>query len=240
VSEEARKPTKQRNYLVSAVLAVFTIAIVQAVWPGTIPFGSFEAWTVRGGIVDWLAAAWPILAIGFGLQTAICIVRWDDRLMRTAYAAYSPFDILKAGTLISLWAGVVEEIAFRWLIFYAQIVWVKVANFLVFGFLGLGLACIFHVHIFGPIADVATLGGLHGWLFHPTGWAVGAAMLATNAFFRDGHRYQGWFGWIDSWFFGMLMFWLMFTYGLPAAIVVHFLYDFIIFAVVAAFAALRR
>jgi len=238
VSEEKEK--KPRSYLTSAFLAIFTIAIVQWLWPGVIPFGSFDAWYVTGGLADWLGSAWWVLAWGVALQSLICIARWDDRLMRTSYAEVTPGEILKAGTIISLWAGVVEEIAFRWLIFYAQIVWVKVVNFLVFGFLGLGLACLFHVHIFGPIADFTTLGGLHGWLFHPAGWAVGAAMLATNAFFRDGHRYQGWFGMVDSWFFGMLMFWLMFSYGLPAAILIHFLYDFLVFAVAALFAAIRR
>ena len=55
-------------------------------------------------------------------------------------------------------------------------------------------------------------------------------MLYTNAFFRDGHRYQGPIGVLNSWFAGMFLFWIMFTYGLPAAILVHFMYDFLIFS----------
>lgn len=235
-----RKPRKGRNYLVSAFCAIFTILIVQAAWPGTIPFDTFAVWRTNGGLGEWLEAGWPILAWGFGIQSLILLIRWEERLMRSTFGGASAGEILKAGTIISLWAGVVEEICFRWLIFYAQIVWVKVLNFLVFGFLGLGLACLFHVHVYGPIANFTTLGGLEEWLFHPAGWAVGAAMLATNSFFRDGHAYQGLFGLLNSWFLGMFFFWTTFTFGLPAAIALHFLYDFVIFGTVALFAAIRR
>lgn len=235
-----RSERKRRNYLASAFLSIFTIAIFQALWPGTIPFGTFAVWKTTGAIGDWLAAGWPILAWGFGIQSLILLFSQQRRFMSDPFDEASPLDILKAGAVISLWAGVMEEISFRWLIFYSQIVWLKIVNFLFFGFLGLGLACFFQVHLFGPIADFTTFGGLHGWLFSPSGWAVGAAMLGTNAFFRDGHAYQGWFGLLNSWFGGMFFFWMMFSFGLPAAILMHVLYDLVVFSTVALFAAFRR
>lgn len=85
-----------------------------------------------------------------------------------------------------------------------------------------------YTYIAGPLASMVTLGKMSNILFHPSGWAVGSALLSSNGFFRDGHKYLGLFGWINSWFIGMFMFWLLFEYGIVACIVVHFLYDFFI------------
>jgi hypothetical protein len=238
MSEENKRA--YRNYLVSAMSAVCTIAVVQALWPGVIPFQTFAVWNTAGTVQDWILAGAPVLAWGFGIQGLICLCNWNARIMRHPYLEATPKEIFVKGLRISVWAGVTEEISFRWLIFFAQIFWIKVLNFLFFGFLGLGLPRFFHLHLFGPLADWTTFGGLHDFLFSPAGWAVGAAMLGTNAFFRDGHSYQGILGVLNSWFIGMFCFWLMFTYGLPAAILIHFLYDLIIYSVLAGHAALRK
>jgi len=84
-----------------------------------------------------------------------------------------------------------------------------------------------------PLADWTTFGHLHEQIYHPHSWAVGAGMLSANVFFRDGHKYQGTFGVINAWFGGMVLFWVLFQYGLIACMVVHFLYDFAIYATVA-------
>lgn len=84
-----------------------------------------------------------------------------------------------------------------------------------------------------PLADLTTFGYLHEQIYHPHSWAVGAGLLSANAFFRDGHKYQGLFGVINAWFGGMIFFWVLFHYGLVACMVVHFLYDFAIYATVA-------
>jgi hypothetical protein len=36
---------------------------------------------------------------------------------------------------------------------------------------------------------------------------------------------------VNSWFLGMVLFYIMFHYGLLSAIIVHFIYDFIIFTI---------
>lgn len=148
--------------------------------------------------------------------------------------------IIAKGAVVSTMAGVGEEITFRWLFFLNNIISVKIGNWFFFGFLGLGIPEWLHLHIFGPIANWTTFGGLESFIFHPTGWAVGAAMLTTNAFFRNGHRYQGLLGVVNSWFGGMFLFWIMFTYGLPVAILIHFTYDFLIYLVRYADAAIER
>jgi hypothetical protein len=143
----------------------------------------------------------------------------------------SPGEILFAGFGISLWAGVMEEICFRWLLFIAAIVLIPVFDWLLLGFIGLHIVqWIFE--ILSIVANFFTLGYLETYLLNGHGWAVAAAIMSTNGQFRDGHRYQGLIGLTVSWFMGMYFFWMMFTYGLIATIVVHFLYDFFIFLLI--------
>ncbi|MDO8572122.1 MAG: hypothetical protein Q7R79_05575, partial [bacterium] len=194
--------------------------------PSSVPFSIGEFWHIRGGFWDWCAASWPIFAWGAGLTAIVSL------LTRNTPETNSDAEvIIVGGFLISLWAGIMEEICFRWLIFLGDIVMVQIGNFLFFGFLGFGIPEWLFTHIFRPIADFFTGGNLTPQLFHPAGWFVGAGLLAANASFRDGHKYQGLFGLLNSWFIGMFLFWLMFQYGLLACIVVHFLYDLFIFAV---------
>lgn len=232
-SDDSRK--SGRNYLASALFGAITIAFVKWLWPSMIPFDAFAFWSWEKPVGELFAAAWPIFAWGGGVTALIAFTTRNKReVNRNAEG------IIVGGTIISIWAGVVEEICFRWLIFLSSIFWVQVVNFLLLGFMGWGIPEHLFVWIFRPLADWTTLGGLHAQLFHPATWAVGAAMLSANALFRDGHKYQGPFGWINSWFCGMFFFWIMFTFGLPAAILIHFLYDLLIFGVRYVDAAIER
>ena len=197
-----------------------------ALSPDTIPFGAFQFWRWDRPVSELFAATWPIFAWGGGITALFAFTSRNKREVNR-----DAEQIMLGGAIISVWAGVVEEICFRWLIFLSSIFWVKVVNFLLLGFIGLGIPEHLFYWIFRPLADLATLGGLHSMLHHPATWAVGAAMLSANAFFRDGHKYQGPLGWINSWFCGMFFFWIMFSFGLPAAILIHFLYDLLIFGV---------
>ncbi len=202
-----------RNYLVSSVLAILVIVAVKAIWPDVIPFGAFEFWTIRGTPADWLAASWPFLAWAFVLNiiyvSFIGTARQHDL---RSFVTDAPVVFLLA---------TLEELAFRWLLFLSAIVGVKVLNFLLLGFIpGWGLYELLHVHVAGPLANLVTLGYLKPQILG-SGWAIGAALLSTNAFFRNGHAYQGPVGILNSWFLGMFMFWLTFKYGLVASIAFH-------------------
>ena len=103
----------------------------------------------------------------------------------------------------------------------------------------------FNNEILVPFADWASFGKMHALLVtenatNPDAWAIGAGLITANVKFRDGHKYQGPLGIVNSWYIGLVMFWLLFTYGLLAAIFCHFLYDFLIFATVALMYRLRR
>lgn len=217
---------KPDNWIAGALYGAIVIAIVRAVWPDVIPFAPFSFWRWDHTFLQLLSVSWPVLAWGGGITLLFTLGR-----RRSPQADVDPQGILIGGFLISLWAGVMEELCFRWLLFLASIATVTFFNFLFFGWLGFGIIEHLMQWIFLPVADFFTLGKLHGLLFHPTGWAVGGAIIAANARFRNGHAYLGALGFVNSWFIGMYMFWLLFNYGLPAAMLVHFLYDMLIFGI---------
>jgi hypothetical protein len=114
-------------------------------------------------------------------------------------------------------------------------------NFLLFGFIPgyEGLLHWLYGYAFVPLADFVTFGALHDMLFHPVSWTIGAAIITANGSFMDAHEQNGIFNQINSWFIGMVMFYLMFHYGLLTAIVAHVLYDVVVFACAALAASWR-
>lgn len=212
--------------LVALVISGFTVLVVKLLFPNVIPFGIFDFWETKGSIGEWLWYALPVLMFGVVLAIIRSATTTNDEDINRDAEAF-----LVVGGLISLWAGVMEEISFRWLIFLANIVSVKIWNFFMLGFIGLGIPQFFYSYAVAPIVNLTTFGYLEPYLWHNAGWAVGASLLTTNAFFRDGHKYQGFLGLVDNWFFGMYCFWILFNYGLVVCIFIHFLYDMLIFAI---------
>ena len=49
--------------------------------------------------------------------------------------------------------------------------------------------------------------------------------IVANAWFRDGHKYQGIFGIINSWIIGFVMLYATVIYGLLVAVIIHAVYD---------------
>lgn len=228
---------KPRSYLAEAATAVPFIALVKWLWPDAIPFEVFSFWNSKGDFSTWMFTAWPVFAWAFGVTAVILLAKLNPRSRNVPDISGGAAFV--SGLLVSVWCGFVEEVCFRWLLFLNAIVAVEITNYLIFGFAGFGIAEWLHLHVVGPFADFTTLHHLHVYLFDK-GWAVGAAMLSTNAFFRDGHKHHGLFGVINSWFLGMYFFWILFTFGLWPAILVHFAYDAIVFTLEAASIAIRR
>jgi len=219
---------RTQNYLVLALTGFCIVLVMEWLFPNIIPFTAFEFWHIRdSGPSDWLYSSWPILAWGGGFTFLVAVFTRNDSWLNDDAEGLFIKD-----TLISVWAGVVEEICFRWLIFLAGIATVKFFNVLFFGFLGFGIPQWLQIYIMGPVANFFTLGYLAPVLVAPGSWAIGSALLGANALFRDGHKYLGWVGFANSWFIGMFFFWLLFTYGLVACIFIHFLYDFLISSVI--------
>ncbi|HYD93469.1 MAG TPA: hypothetical protein VEB18_03400 [Candidatus Paceibacterota bacterium] len=95
-----------------------------------------------------------------------------------------------------------------------------------------------YLHIFVPVIDFATFGLMHSALHANHQPLLVMGLIAANFAFRDGHKYQGLYGWVNSWYIGCAMTYATLTYGLAVAVAVHALYD-IIFDVAQYIAAKR-
>jgi len=121
----------------------------------------------------------------------------------------------------SVMAGVLEEIGYRCLFIFTAMIPIAILNFLTFGL----VIWVYNVVVF-QIVNILTLGliGSTLWGF-PVLFIAGA--LSANIEFRDGHKYQGTFGYINAWFAGLYLLHVMLTQGLVVAILVHIIYDLI-------------
>lgn len=211
------------RWLMSGFLGFLFVLLVKALWPELIPFDLFQ-FLRNGDIAAGVGASWPIFLWGIGVSLVHAIFTLNPPNLNKNAEAF-----LIVGFGRSAIAGFFEEIIFRWIYFFSSVAAVQIVNFFFFGFLGFGIVEFLHLYYFGPIVNFLTL-GLMKWLIFGMGWAVGAGALAVNALFMEGHRDHGFFGCINSWVIGFFLFWIMFNYGLLAAITVHFLYDFFLYA----------
>ncbi|MEK7638811.1 MAG: hypothetical protein AAB388_01485 [Patescibacteria group bacterium] len=215
---------------IETIVLFGVVSFVELLAPNIIPFRLFEFWVIPKLSFEPIIQAWPLFAWGAGLTTIVSILtRNEARLNRDAE------QFLSKGFALSLMAGVFEEIIFRWLLFFIAVPWVYVLNIVTFG-----IYSWLYTSVVGPIANLSTLGLLEHILFNGYGWAVGSAVIVSNGMFRNGHRYQGLLGFVNSWFIGMLLFLIMFQHGLLVAILIHFLYDMFIFLVRYVDAAIER
>lgn len=231
-SEQDNEKSSESSYLFRAFGSLILVGIISNLWATSIqPFTMVDSfWSTKETPIVWVSQGWPLFIWGF-LAT---LILWSFRTQKKI-STDEESKLLWGGFAISVWAGVVEEICFRWLIFLNCLWCAKLGNLILCGFPEW-----LYMHIFGPIANWTTFGLMQEYLYHPASWAVGASILSANAAFRDGHKYQGPFGIINSWYIGMFFFWAMFKYGLIASILLHFLYDFLIFTTVYAAYVLRR
>jgi len=132
----------------------------------------------------------------------------------------SPLTVFGGVALIGSIAAVLEEISYRYLALLSGIAMIGLVN-LIF----CGIPELFYTMITIPLANLMTLGLMEPLLYHPEGWLVGAAILSSSAAFREGHAYQGFVGWVTSWYFSMAMFFLLFEQGLVACMIAHFLFN---------------
>jgi hypothetical protein len=81
-------------------------------------------------------------------------------------------------------------------------------------------------HITFPILSWASFRTLDPVLYYDGApFLFIAAAVSVNAKFRDGHKYQGFFGMVNAWVVGFILLYAMLYYGLMTAIVVHAIYD---------------
>lgn len=189
------------------------------------PFSLFEFWFFRGPIDEILISFLPLLCVGL-IISVISLV--SSRRYPKMPISVDTKSLITTSAIISGFAGIVEELVFRWIVFYSITVTVQLANWLFFGFLGFGIPEWLYVNIIGPVANFATFGALGIYLLNGFGWAVGSAIVSSNGRFRNAHTQYKIIGLIFVWYAGIYFFWVMFRYGIFASMALHFLYDFIV------------
>jgi len=185
--------------------------------------GLWWAWSYKTDLFAGLTNVWYIFAWAF-LYTGVAVAFLIRRRKPSVNSASSQF---WGGLWMSVKAGVLEELVFRWLLVLSAPVLVTIVNAITFG----GFRWL-HLHILLPVANWATLGILEPQL-HASNWVMAASILWAAGAFRNGHAYLGPVGYVNSWFIGMIMFYVVFNYGLITAMVVHFVYDAIILSIIA-------
>ncbi len=225
-SAESQPKADWIAWILQAFILGGIVAVIKWIFPHSIPYGFWDLWHTTGSISDWYIASWPVLAWAIGFTAFVSLTHHNSKWENNHAELY-----LERGLWLSLRAGVMEEICFRWLFFMLGIVTVKVTDWILGGeFFSHGLVWVINHYIMAPVANFTTLHLLNQQL-NVMPWFIGAGLLAANAKFRDGHKYQGIFGLINAWFIGMFFFYLMFRFGLVAGIVVHFSYDALIYGV---------
>jgi hypothetical protein len=208
------------------------VLLLEWLAPDVIPFELGTFWTFDQPIWTAFTASvlliWPVLAAGL-LLTLIRAPRQRHLQRELALYGAEGAQVIRLGPARMVLQSALEEVAFRWLLFYAAIAGATFADFALLGFADLHPVRWLFTEVLIPVADFATFGMLHESL-SVGAWAVAAAMLASNGRFRNGHLYQGIIGWIWSWYMGMFLFLVMFEHGLPAAIAVHVVYNLITLA----------
>lgn len=79
-----------------------------------------------------------------------------------------------------------------------------------------------------PIANWTTFGMMESILTDRSTPLFLFGIFAANTAFRNGHKYLGPIGFVNSWYVGMVMVYATLTYGILTAIVLHAIYDIII------------
>jgi hypothetical protein len=192
---------------------------------GDYPIDLSESWWSFNGLRPLLLAALLILA------WPTCVHLLVAKLVKHGVSdKIAACDVLKLGLRTSLRAGLAEEVIFRWLLPIGMIPILIGANRLFGGSGEEGFIADFS-RLFSDTANFFTFGILKPELVDAH-WALGGAVIFANGLFRDGHKYQGIVGILNSWFVGMGFFYMTFNYGLLSAIVVHALYDAVISIIV--------
>ncbi|CAF1435446.1 unnamed protein product [Adineta steineri] len=214
------------TFMIYIEIMLFIFFIIQLISPTAIELPLFYYWHYEG-IFNGFLSSWPIYLWSFTITLLSLIFVSQDTLKNKniLYATFaSDESSLFRCFIVSLLIGITEEINYRWLFFYSNIVSTKITNFCSFG-----LCRFFYLNIEAPFINIIFFNNLKWLLYDQVHWSIGSAALIVNGKFRDGHLYLGLFGWYNSWCIGFFFFWIMMNYGLPAAMCSHAFYDFIIF-----------
>lgn len=200
-------------------LFIIGIIIARLVLPWqAVPFHFEYFWPLNGTFWQALWSCWPLFAVGFALNLWKMATTTNPPEVQ-ASASSIPW----SGFLTSVSAGVLEEIVFRWILLY--------------GFMGLiwTIANVVYPNLEFLVNDnlswlTTLLIGNNTQILDVVGvWTLPLAFALSNFKFQQGHLYQGLTGFIFSTIGGFFFARVFFQYSLFYAIIIHFLFDWMVF-----------
>lgn len=218
-------------------VAAHTIAVV--IFVITIIVGWAMDWTVGGLRWDvwshWLHSENLAQAlIKYGWPLLLWAALWGIVLgiAEAKSVFYDPYETtsqrLSAKLYIAILAGIWEELGYRNLFIFTSMISVWIGAKLTFG---LWLWMYKYVSI--PVTDLLTAGLMHQiWYGQPL--LIAAGMVSTASAFAKAHQEKGLgalISFISSFYFGCYMLFVMLTQGLIVAMVLHALYDAVLWTV---------
>jgi hypothetical protein len=228
MASSVRGATQIELVIGAAIIGLFVWFAYSIGWIPS-PIGFTDVWIAHGSMGDGLASVWYIFLWGVGFTLASFILTGMYKKSRTV----TPGEVAIEGLGVSLFAGVVEELAYRWFMLFGGMFILNVLNFLTFG-----LIKWLNVELFIPLTNWLTFGILSPQLTDNS-WLFGAAIVFANSSFRDAHEHKGFITYVNAWILGIVFFYVMFNYGLLTAIVAHVLYDLCIYATLAVCVSLQ-
>jgi len=177
-------------------------------------FNPFQFWLLTDDIPGALIQNWPFFLYCIVLSTIAALFLEKKRFNHEIVFAQDIYT--------SVMAGILEEVGYRCLFIFTAMVGITVFNFIT-----MGLVMWLYQNLIFPFTDMITLGLMHDHIYGlPILFAAG--VLSANAGFRDGHKYAGIVGYVNSWFVGFYLICVMLSQGLVIAILVHMIYDLIV------------
>lgn len=209
-------------------------------WSAVLAFWPLFLWGITATIIfNWeasstLSPSESTEVLGYGLTTSVLAGVWEEIGYRWLYICLA---MVVTWALNWVWSSGVGILFIFLGLVAAWALWIDgkkvIACFLSVWATVMGVGS-YYVEIIYYIrewwvwfADLLTLYQMHDALKNPDRLFIFGVLLA-NLWFRNGHRYQGIVGIVNSWFCGMVFIYAMLTYGLWTAIIIHVLYDILI------------
>ncbi|HEU5114572.1 MAG TPA: hypothetical protein VFT82_02280 [Candidatus Paceibacterota bacterium] len=210
-------------------------------WGGWESVGRYWPFFLYGGIMSFIScfgraslqASEKRQIFGLGIVTSILAGVWEEIAYRWIFICYAMIIIMVTNLIFGSVLGWIATAVLGGAAIYcfmerkivAMIFCVLGAVCAVWLALHVNPVYLFYDYVLVPVINLTTLHEMKPILYGNYGKLFIFGAIAANAWFRNGHKYQGPFGLVNSWYAGMALLYATLTYGLWTAVVVHALYD---------------
>jgi hypothetical protein len=211
-----------KNHIVLVIAIVISIiiwGITNSLYPG-VYYNPFKYLLLTDNIYSSVLGCWPLFL--YCIVTVVIIHYITSRRLLWRERNFDKGKTLAVNIYVSIMAGLLEEVGYRGAFIFLGMASIAVTDFFFFG-----VSTWLVQNISLPLVDLITFGLMHNVLYGFPVLLMGGALTA-NIWFRDGHEYLGFVGFVNSWFVGLYMITIMLTQGLIVAIIAHAIYDLII------------